>query len=203
MVDVPNRRGALLDLVLTNKEGLVEAVKVKGSLGCSDHEMVEFGISRGRNRVPRIASLDFSRANFGLFKHLLREIPWDKVLEGKGAQDSWLAFKDCFFRAQEQSDPTGKKSGKRARRPSWLNREVLGKLRWERTVYRSWKEGLTACEEYKAVVRGFREATRKAKASLELNCARGVKDNRKSCFKYLADKTNSRGNAGPLMNKES
>ncbi|XP_050769715.1 macrophage immunometabolism regulator-like [Gymnogyps californianus] len=33
------RRGALLDLILTNKEGLVGDVKVKGSLGCSDHEM--------------------------------------------------------------------------------------------------------------------------------------------------------------------
>ncbi|KAK4827448.1 hypothetical protein QYF61_018169 [Mycteria americana] len=34
------RRGALLDLIFTNEEGLVEGVKVKGSLGCSDHEML-------------------------------------------------------------------------------------------------------------------------------------------------------------------
>ncbi|XP_009697831.1 PREDICTED: sentrin-specific protease 7-like, partial [Cariama cristata] len=33
------RRGAMLDLVLTNKEGLVGNVKLKGNLGCSDHEM--------------------------------------------------------------------------------------------------------------------------------------------------------------------
>jgi len=40
------RRGAMLDLVLTNKEGLLGNVKFKGSLGCSDHEMVEFKILR-------------------------------------------------------------------------------------------------------------------------------------------------------------
>ena len=51
------------------------------------------------------------------------------------------------------------------------------------------------------VVRGCREATKKAKASLELNLARGVKDNRKNFFKYTADKTNTRGNVGPLMNE--
>ena len=51
MVDELTRRGVLLDLVLINKEGLVEAVKVEGSLGCSDHEMVEFRISCGRNRM--------------------------------------------------------------------------------------------------------------------------------------------------------
>ncbi|KAF1487044.1 hypothetical protein FQV17_0000336, partial [Megadyptes antipodes antipodes] len=40
----PMRRGAMLDLVLTNKEGLVGNVKLKGSLGCSDHKLVEFKI---------------------------------------------------------------------------------------------------------------------------------------------------------------
>ena len=86
MVDVSPRRGALLDLILTNKEGLAEAVKVEVSFSCSEHEMVEFRISCSRNRIPsRITTLDFSRANFDLFKHLLGEIPWDKVLEEKGA----------------------------------------------------------------------------------------------------------------------
>jgi len=41
MVEESTRRGALLDLVLTNKEGLVEDVKVGGSLGSSDHETSE------------------------------------------------------------------------------------------------------------------------------------------------------------------
>jgi len=54
------RRGMLLDLVLTNKEGLVEDVKVRGSLGCSDHEMVEFRILHGASRaISRIPTLGF------------------------------------------------------------------------------------------------------------------------------------------------
>ncbi|PKU39914.1 rna-directed dna polymerase from mobile element hypothetical protein [Limosa lapponica baueri] len=44
VVEEPMRRGAVLGLVLTNKEGLVGNVKLKGNLGCSDHEMVEFKI---------------------------------------------------------------------------------------------------------------------------------------------------------------
>ncbi|GAB0209624.1 hypothetical protein GRJ2_003428100 [Grus japonensis] len=46
VIEEPTRRGAMLDLVLTNKEGLVGDVKLKGSLGCSDHEMVECRILR-------------------------------------------------------------------------------------------------------------------------------------------------------------
>ncbi|PKU48218.1 dtw domain-containing protein 2 [Limosa lapponica baueri] len=41
VTEKPIRRGAILDLVLTNKEGLVGNVKLKGSLGCSDYEMVD------------------------------------------------------------------------------------------------------------------------------------------------------------------
>jgi len=37
----PTRKGATLDLILTNEEGLVSNVKLKGSLGCSVHKMVE------------------------------------------------------------------------------------------------------------------------------------------------------------------
>ncbi|GAB0179105.1 hypothetical protein GRJ2_000375800 [Grus japonensis] len=39
VTEEPRRRGIMLDLVLTNKEGLVGNAKLKGSLGCSDREM--------------------------------------------------------------------------------------------------------------------------------------------------------------------
>ena len=92
------RRDVLLDLILTNKEGLVEDVRVGGSLGCSDHEMVKFRILHGRSRaMSRVTALDFKRANFDHFKDLLEGIPW--ALEGRGVQESWTVFKDHFLRA--------------------------------------------------------------------------------------------------------
>ncbi|GAB0196057.1 hypothetical protein GRJ2_002071000 [Grus japonensis] len=98
----PTRRGAMLDLILTNKEGLVGDVKLKGSLGCSDDEMVEFKILRAARRaLSKLTTLDFSRADFGLFRDLVGRIPWDKALEGRGAEDSWLIFKHHLLQAQE------------------------------------------------------------------------------------------------------
>ncbi|GAB0206692.1 hypothetical protein GRJ2_003134800 [Grus japonensis] len=52
VTEEPMRRDAMLDLVLTNKEGLVGDVKLKGSLGCRDHEMVEFKILRAASSLP-------------------------------------------------------------------------------------------------------------------------------------------------------
>lgn len=77
----------MLDLLVTNKEGLVGDVKVGGCLGCTDHEMVEFRILHGGHRaIGRIITLAFRRANFSLFTDLLGEILLVRALEGRGSK---------------------------------------------------------------------------------------------------------------------
>ncbi|GAB0181834.1 mitochondrial enolase superfamily member 1 [Grus japonensis] len=196
------RRGAMLDIVLTNKEGMVGAVKLKGSLGCSDHEMVEFEILRAARRVhSKLTTLDFGRADFGLFRDLLGRVPWDKALEGRGAQDSWLIFKGHLLQAQERCIPTKRKSGKNAQRPAWMNKELLGKVKHKKEAYRGWKYGQVAWEEYRETVRAARDEVRKAKALTELNVARDVKGNKKSFYRYVSDKRRTREDVGPLWNE--
>jgi len=202
VVEEPKRRGMLLDLVLMNKEGLVEDVKVGGSLGCSDHDMVEFRIlRRGSRAISKIKTLDFRRANFGLFKELLGGILWVRALEGRGVQESWSLFKHHFLHAQDPCIPLSKKSSKGGRRPTRMSKELLVKLRRKRKVYGMWKERQTTWEEYRNVVRACRNARRKAKVHLQLNLARDVKDNEKGFFKYISSKRKTRENVGPLLDK--
>ena len=73
-----------------------------------------------------------------------------------------------------------------------MSNELLAKLKWKRKVYGMWKEGQTTWEEHRNVVRACREAMRKAKAHLELNLARDVKDNKKGFFKYISSKRKTR-----------
>ncbi|GAB0177368.1 hypothetical protein GRJ2_000202000 [Grus japonensis] len=187
----------MLDLVLTNKEGLAGDVKLKGSLSCSDHEMVEFRILRAARRAhSKLTTLDFRRADFGLFRDLLGRIPWDKALEGRGTQDSWLIFKGDLLQAQERCIPTKRKSSKR---PPRMNKELLGKHKKE--AYRGWKQGQVAWEEYRETVRAARDQVRKAKALIEISLARDVKDNKKSFYRYVSDKRRTRENVGPLQNE--
>jgi len=103
----------LLDLVLTNRGGLIEDVKSGGSLGCSDHEMVEFRIlHEGRRARSRITTLDFRRANFGLFKDLLEGTPWVRALKVREVQESWWQLKHHFLYAQDWCIPMTKKPSK-------------------------------------------------------------------------------------------
>lgn len=63
VIEKPTRRGAVLDLVLTKREGLVWDVKLKDSLGCRDHEMV-FEILRAVRKGK--ASPGLQRRRLGL-----------------------------------------------------------------------------------------------------------------------------------------
>lgn len=79
VTEEPMRRRAVLDPVRTNREGLMRSVKLESSLGCSDHEMVEFKILRAARKArSKLTTLDFRRTDFSLFKDLLGRIPWDK-----------------------------------------------------------------------------------------------------------------------------
>ncbi|GAB0190077.1 hypothetical protein GRJ2_001473000 [Grus japonensis] len=202
VIGEPTRRGAMLDLILTNKESLVGDVKLEGSLGCSDHKMVEFKFLRAARRAcSKLTTLDFRRADFGLFRDLLGRIPWDKALEGRGAQDSWLVFKHHLLQAQERCIPTKRKSGKNTRRSVWMNKELLGKVKQKKEACRGWKQGQVAWEEYRETVRAARDQVRKAKALIEISLARAVKDNKKSFYRYVSDKRRTRENVGLLRNE--
>ena len=68
VVDRPTRGEALLDLLLTNAEETIKGVNVGGSLGCSDHALVEFVISRDVCLAKGgVRTLNFGRANCNLF----------------------------------------------------------------------------------------------------------------------------------------
>ena len=75
IIDVPTRKEALLDLLFTNQENLLCNILVSDNLGCSNYNIVEFGILL---RVLKVSSktkvLDFRRANFSSLRAQLGRI---------------------------------------------------------------------------------------------------------------------------------
>ena len=107
------RNGGLLDLMFEKRDGLIGDVMIGGCLGHSDHEMVEFKIfSVMTKKVSRVATLDFRRANFKLFRKLVSSIPWESAFEGLGVHECWSVFKNHLLEAQEQAIPLCPKSSK-------------------------------------------------------------------------------------------
>lgn len=75
-----------------------------GSLGCRDHEMVEFRIlSGGRSAKSTTTTLYFRIAVFSLFRDVLGRIPGDMALDRRGIKNCHLILKDHILQAQEGS----------------------------------------------------------------------------------------------------
>jgi len=57
-------------------------------------------------------------------------------LEGKGAHESWLALKQHrFFQAQDWYIPKSKISGKVGKKPMWMSKEFMDKLKGKKKVH--------------------------------------------------------------------
>jgi len=96
-----------------------------------------------------VRTLNFRKVDFLLSKELVRRIPGETVLRGRGEEKSWQIFKDGFHRGQELSVPRCKKSGKEGKRPVWLSRDLLVKLKGRKELHRQWKQGQICWEEYR------------------------------------------------------
>ncbi|PKU36355.1 rna-directed dna polymerase from mobile element jockey-like [Limosa lapponica baueri] len=79
-----------------------------------------------------------------------------------------------------------------------MNKQLLMGLRKKRRVYHLWKKGQATQEEYRHLVRLYREKIRKAKAQLELNLATNIRDNKKCFYKYI-NKKRVTENVHPLL----
>ncbi|RMC19030.1 hypothetical protein DUI87_03634 [Hirundo rustica rustica] len=154
-----------------------------------------------RSNINKISTLDFRRADFGLFKRLIQRVPWETVLENKGVRERWVCFKMEILRAQEQTVPVCRKMSRQGKRPVWMSNEVLKELRNKKKMYHLFKEGLISQEVFKGAARACRKKIREAKAQFELNLATSVKNNKKSFYKYISDKRKGVTNLSSLLDE--
>ncbi|PKU49671.1 rna-directed dna polymerase from mobile element jockey-like [Limosa lapponica baueri] len=138
------------------------------------------------------------KANKDNFLESSKKSTEQQFLRDKGGQEGWTLFKKEILKAQEQAVPMRCKIKGRGKRPAWLNKELLMGLREKRRFYHLWKKGQATQEEYRDLVRLYREKVRKAKAQLELNLAINIRNNRKSFYKYI-NKRRVGENLHPLL----
>ena len=83
------------------------------------------------------------------------------------------------------------------RSPAMVEQRAHGgkKTKGKKKLYEIWKKDMATWEEYRNAVKTCRDATRKAKAHLELNLVSEVKD-KKEFFKYLSSKKEDYGKFG-------
>lgn len=151
VISVWRRVDSLLSVIPTNSKDLEGHGKVREGLGCTDQEMMEFRIQRKGNKAKsRITALNFSRADFALFRGLLVKVPQGTTVGRRRVQESLLFFRNRVhhIQAQEWLSPRTKISSKSGRRPTWMHMGLLNKLKYQKEIYRMWREGEVAQDKY-------------------------------------------------------
>lgn len=151
-------------------------MNVLGSVRCSDCEVVEFRILRGRRREKQITTLGFRRADWPLqgpaWKSSRGKRPWRE----EGPRNAGWYSKIIFSKLM--SNPS-QKVGSQAELPAglcgWMRSSCSNSATGRN--YTKLEAGTDKVEEYKAAW-ACRDTIRKAKVHLDL------KSNKKGCCKF-------------------
>ena len=81
-------------------------------LAAMKQQSSQFEVKRGASKTT---TMDFRRADFGLFRMLVERVPWERVLKGKGVQAGWTFFREEVLQAQEQAVPMCRKTNRQGR----------------------------------------------------------------------------------------
>ncbi|KAJ7408459.1 hypothetical protein BTVI_59453 [Pitangus sulphuratus] len=75
VLDKLSRGETTLDLALTNADELIKKVKIGGCLGCSDHALDNFVVSRNRGLAKnKVRTMNFRKLNFQMFKEIVDDV---------------------------------------------------------------------------------------------------------------------------------
>lgn len=131
-------------------------VSVSGSVGCTIHRTVVFGVVLSTPSVSKV--LYFARANFSLLRAQLGRILWEASMEDKGT--SYSSAGSSLLEAQKHFIPCKGKGSRWIKRLPWLNSVLLSLLKTRERHIRDGK-----VNEYLVRARVCRDAVNKWKAS--------------------------------------
>ncbi len=189
-----------LDLIFTNKEGLISDITVSSPLGKSDHGVIIFKMHcQSTREKPTKTRYLYSKGNYNQIRTNL-DINWEHELTGKDVIQCWEIFKSRLRVAASENIPKVLLNTKKQKRPSWMNTNAIAKVKkkhaaWKR--YLATKDG----QAYQLYARARNQAKwecQKARKAYEKDVAKQSKQNPKTFWKYVNSKLKSRENIADL-----
>ncbi|XP_076454798.1 uncharacterized protein LOC143289637 [Babylonia areolata] len=155
------------DLVLTNREDMVDDIVLTSALGKSDHATLVINIAgtyRAKNNQKRH---NWNKADYEAMKAELQAVNWKEQLEQLAVEDQWAFPKNKLDQCTRKNVPITTALG--SQRKKWLDGGTLTSVRTKHKLYRRWLQS-RAGEDYQAYAKARNRAAkacRQAKRKLE------------------------------------
>ena len=187
-----NENGNILELVFTNKEGLVEDCTIGPPLGKSDHATINFSLKLKCN-TPRMHQnrFQYDKGDYNSLRREIASIEWKSKFEGKNANEQWTTFQSEIVELCNKFIPKYKSTSKGRTLQMWMDSETLTKIRKKHQSYERWLQTKSGVD-YQNYCKYRNQATRairKAVANFEKEIAKNMKVNPKMFWKYTKTRT--------------
>ena len=190
--------GNILDLILTDGEGMISGVQMMGRLGKSDHEAIMFhmSIDAEKTTVQR-PYLDYRRADYDQMRKALASEKWDDLGE-MDVNGMWGRIKSKMQSLMREYAPT--KRPKKRKNPPWMNRDLRKKIEEKRRAWKRWKETgrETDREEYRRKEKETKNMIRNRKNGWEKKILENRKQNPKLFYAQINRARKTRDKIAPL-----
>ena len=201
----PDQTSNILDLVMTNEEGMIDEIEYDVPIGNSHHVTLKWTLNCYKERtVSKIDKYSYDKGNYEEIRRKLGSIDWTTDLANKSVDEMWLFILNSITSAVRQYIPhRAIKLGNdiRRRRPVWMNDTLLARIRKKKKSferYQATREGrdfLIYIAERNAVNKQIRKAVK----DLEKGIASIAKKDPKSFFKYANSKLKTKSGMGDLI----
>lgn len=191
---------SLLDLILTNEEGMITSMDFCPGLGKSDHVMIKSKLAVYSSVCkPNCLKWNFSRANFQELDKQLSKISWD-FLYTEDINSGYSHF--CSMLLSLQSEHIPKARSSQARKNIYMNSQALRLKRQKRTLWATYTRSQKPVDlaRYKICRNKLRGLTRKLRRDFESELVSNIKSNPKAFWKYSNSRTKVRPRLGDLRN---
>ncbi len=195
-IDAPTRgrtgqNPSILDLIITNEEGMVSDIMMEGPLGKSDHSCINFDFVCRREKTCRPRTkYYYDKADYAGMAEDLRKIDWKSEFEAveNDPDRSYSILLENLQRVQDMYVPHKVITGNRKRGKVSLPGKTLRILRKK---HRAWQRFLETREgekylEYAKLRNKVRSETRKAKKMLEREFTKEAKLNPRTFWHYVS-----------------
>ena len=194
---------SLLDLILTNEEGMVSDLEVQSPVGKSDHAFLVFDFHCYNLRLVATPSkFQFNSGDYVAMRQDLSEINWDDVVDVNAPVNTqWKKFAEKITTSMEHHIP--KKAHKPGKHSNYLTPLDQNDIRKIKRKHRAWTRYMESRESkhYKIYVQlrnQVRQLTRKARIKQEKSIASEAKTNPKKFWKFTKSQTKTKDGVSNL-----
>lgn len=198
----------ILDLILSNEEGMVSDIEYCSPLGKSDHSLITFNFNCyiQQENMER-TKYYYDKANFQGMRNELSTFDWENEMQNKDVNEKWSVFKERLLSIQDKYVPKRKPRTTSDRKGKCsIDLKTLKTIRKKHRCWARYMETRDAerYREYCKLRNQVKTLTRKAVKSKEKEIASEIKENPKKFWSYVNSKTKTRtGISDLVMNNDN